>query len=464
VTVKGQRHIETQADTPPQGEAEARRCLGERFEVERMVGSGGMGVVFRCRDLLDGSTVAVKLLQRREYLAIERFAREATTLASLNHPAIVRYIAHGITPQGEPYLAMEWLEGETLADCIARGPIDPKAVARLGARVLQALAAAHAHGIVHRDLKPTNIFLTDGDLDQAKLLDFGIAQRGQNAGAWRITRPGGAMGTPVYMAPEQYRDGSNVDSRADVFSLACVLVESLVGEPPRLFVGSDDGAFAWEEGTLQRLQQAAPEPLQRILGRMLALAVEDRPADVESLSRELREAADEISDGAPPSIQPGKKSTLSDAEQRVAAVIAVLGIPADGAPAGRFVELTASLTSHGAPRWSAPPTASGPSCWPRRPSQATWSPRPPAGRCRQGPTSPALAWPSAPPAPTGQTPSPWRRPCRKSPGWLPPPPPAPSPWMPPPPICWKVVSSSRSCPRVIATCCSNAICVRCRAR
>jgi serine/threonine protein kinase len=229
VTVKGQRHIETQAGTPC--EALPGRCLGERFEVEGMVGSGGMGVVFRCRDQLDGGTVAVKLLQRREYLTAERFPREAATLASLNHPAIVRYIAHGITPQGEPYLAMEWLHGETLADRIARGPIDPRAVARLGARILQALAVAHAHRIVHRDLKPTNIFLPGADVEQAKLLDFGIAQRAQDD--WHITRPGGAMGTPVYMPPEQFRDGSTVDGRADVFSLACVLVESLVGESAR---------------------------------------------------------------------------------------------------------------------------------------------------------------------------------------------------------------------------------------
>jgi len=154
LTVKGQRHIETQEEAACQ--AAPRRCLGERFEVEGLVGSGGMGVVFRCRDLLDGSPIALKILQRPQYIAIERFAREAEMLASLVHPGIVRYVAHGITPQGEPYLAMQWLDGETLSDRIALGPIKADATARLGAKVLGALAVAHARGIVHRDLKPSH--------------------------------------------------------------------------------------------------------------------------------------------------------------------------------------------------------------------------------------------------------------------------------------------------------------------
>ncbi len=135
-----QRHIETQEGTAFQANLDRR--LGERFEVEARVGSGGMGLVFRGRDLLDGSTVAVKVLQHPEYIAIERFTREAEVLAGLVHPGIVRYVAHGRTPRGEPFLAMEWLDGETLADCIARGPIDGAATARLGAKVLQALALA----------------------------------------------------------------------------------------------------------------------------------------------------------------------------------------------------------------------------------------------------------------------------------------------------------------------------------
>ena len=225
---------ETQADFMLQ--ASPRPCLGERFDVETLIGSGGMGLVFRCFDRVDGRLVAVKVLQHREHIASERFAREAQVLASLVHPAIVRYVAHGTTLGGEPYLAMEWLDGETLADRLGRGPLGPRATAQLGARVLGALAAAHAHGIVHRDIKPSNLFLPDGDLERAKLLDFGIARR---AHASPLTRPGGMVGTPAYMAPEQLRDGTEVDGRADVFGLGCVLCECLTGESPRFTVELD---------------------------------------------------------------------------------------------------------------------------------------------------------------------------------------------------------------------------------
>src|SRR5512140_2680101 len=108
-------------EQPPYVVREAR-CFGERFEVEALVGSGGMGKVFRGRDLVDGQAVALKVLHRQGPLATERFLREAEALAALAHPAIVRYVAHGTTSQGEPYLAMEWLDGETLADRLARGP------------------------------------------------------------------------------------------------------------------------------------------------------------------------------------------------------------------------------------------------------------------------------------------------------------------------------------------------------
>lgn len=103
------------------------RRFGERFQVESLVGSGGMGMVFRGRDLVGGQAVALKVLHRQGHTAAERFAREAEALAALIHPAIVRYVAHGATPQGEPYLAMEWLDGETLEDRLARGPIGPAA-------------------------------------------------------------------------------------------------------------------------------------------------------------------------------------------------------------------------------------------------------------------------------------------------------------------------------------------------
>jgi tetratricopeptide (TPR) repeat protein len=271
---------------------------------------------------------------------------QAATLAGLVHPAIVRYVAHGITTEGEPYIAMEWLDGETLADRIARGPVEPEAIARLGSRILQALAAAHACGIVHRDVKPSNIFLAGGDLGQAKLLDFGIARRAHDV--WQITRPDGGMGTPMYMPPEQFRDGSKVDGRADVFSLGCVLYESSIGEPPRLAVQGHDPTFVWQDGTLERLRRSAPPPLADILARMLALSLDDRPADLDRLSCELSQVADEVKAAGAHACESCKSLGLSSAEQRIATVVVASGMAPEGWQAARFATLAAALVAHGA--------------------------------------------------------------------------------------------------------------------
>src|SRR5205814_6110262 len=151
----------------------------------------------------------------------ERFNQEGALLAQLTHPAIVRYVDHGTSPGGERYLAMEWLEGETLEERLTRGPIGIIDTMRMGRRVLEGLAVAHRKGIVHRDLKPTNLFLPNRDVTQAKLLDFGIARR--TFDARRLTTTGSAVGTPAYMSPEQVRGAPTIDARSDLFSMGSVL-------------------------------------------------------------------------------------------------------------------------------------------------------------------------------------------------------------------------------------------------
>ena len=177
--------------------------IAERFELEELAESGGMGSVYRARDRLTGNRVAVKLLAKANQRWAERFRREALALAELAHPAIVRYVAHGLTPTGEPYLAMEWLSGEPLSARLRRGRLSLPEACDLGIRISDALTFAHAAGVIHRDLKPANVFLVDGDCRGATLLDFGVAR--MRTLHSDTTRTGDRVGTPRYMAPEQVR-------------------------------------------------------------------------------------------------------------------------------------------------------------------------------------------------------------------------------------------------------------------
>jgi serine/threonine protein kinase len=166
---------------------------------------------------------------------LERFAREAQVLSTLSHPGIVRYIDSGITAGGEPYLVMEWLSGETLSSRLQRTQLTLAEVLALGRRVASALSAIHREGIVHRDIKPSNLFLRDSAIDKVTLIDFGMARR--PLADTRLTVTGTMLGTPGYIAPEQVYNVPNLDGRADIFSLGCVLYRCIAGRAP--FRGPD---------------------------------------------------------------------------------------------------------------------------------------------------------------------------------------------------------------------------------
>src|SRR5262245_13015235 len=186
-----------------------------------------MGTVYRARDVTDGAAVAVKILTGREIREAERFDLEAAILADLAHPAIVRYIAHGVADKGDHFIAMEWLEGEDLAARVDRQPPSVAESVALARRAAEALAHAHARGIVHRDIKPENLFLPGGSIERLKVLDFGIARL--TRGGRKLTLTGSVIGTPGYMAPELIRGERNITAHADVFSLGCVLFQCLTG-------------------------------------------------------------------------------------------------------------------------------------------------------------------------------------------------------------------------------------------
>jgi serine/threonine protein kinase len=280
-----------------------------------------MGTVYQAIDRESGQVVAVKILHGKSHTDAARFDQEAALLAELRHPGIVRYVAHGSTTHGESYIAMEWLSGETLEERLMRGPLPAGAVARLGRRVLEALAAAHERGIIHRDIKPSNIFLVDWRLDETRILDFGIARRVFDAK--RFTKVGSTVGTPMYTAPEQARGDRDVDGRADVFSLGCVLFECLAGEPP--FTGESPMEVMAKIciGAPPRLAPRCPglpAALEQLVESMLAQDRRQRPNDPAKLGGAFAALARELVDAeetpGPITVAPAR-SSLSDGEQRV---------------------------------------------------------------------------------------------------------------------------------------------------
>jgi hypothetical protein len=269
--------------------------IADRFVVESHAGTGGMGTVYRAHDERAGGTVALKLLRRSDHPDVaERFAREARVLSELHHPGIVAYLAHGETETGAPYLAMEWLDGEDLAQRLTRGALSiPEALVLLR-RAAEALAVAHARGLVHRDLKPSNLFLRGGEVERLVLLDFGIARR--DAASQVVTGTGVIVGTPGYMAPEQARGERPLLAAADVFSLGCVIFECVTGKP--LFQAEHLMAMLakilFEEPP--RLHQVCPgasAAVEALLAQMLAKSAESRFKDAPALVAAL-DALDEL--------------------------------------------------------------------------------------------------------------------------------------------------------------------------
>ncbi|UQA54721.1 serine/threonine-protein kinase [Polyangium aurulentum] len=301
--------------------------IAERYELLRFAGAGGMGRVYEVVDRHTRQRVAVKVLSGIQRDDLSRFAREARISTELEHPHIVRAVAHGALHTGEPYLVMEWLEGESLSARLSRGPLTVEECITLGVRVGEALGFAHARGIVHRDIKPANLFLPGGRIEDAKVLDFGIAHV---IAETRVTRSGTLLGTPGYMAPEQARGDIWIDARADVFSMGSVLFECLTGE--QAFAGVHAMAILAkillaEPPRLREKRPELPDELDALLARMLSKEPAERPQDggeVAAALRELREAPRWAAETmVPPN---GQRNVLTDGERLPVAVI-LLGAP-----------------------------------------------------------------------------------------------------------------------------------------
>ncbi len=258
--------------------------IGNRFEIERVAGVGGMGIVYRAFDRVAQGPVALKVV--RDANDSSRFAREARVLSGLKHPRIVRYVDHGTTDGKQAYLAMEWLDGEDLAARLGRSGLTVAESIELAVNVAEALGAAHAQGIVHRDVKPSNILLLGEGVDRLKLLDFGIARITDV----NLTRTSTLVGTPGYMAPELARGELEVDARADTFALGCVLFECLTGAPA--FSGENVMAVLAKilldsPPRARSLQAAIPPELDDLVARMMSKQRDRRPNTLAEVAKEL---------------------------------------------------------------------------------------------------------------------------------------------------------------------------------
>ena len=264
------------------------RIIGERFEIERHVGAGGMGVVYRARDHRTDAMTALKLVRSTDRQATARFAREAELLAGLVHPSIVAYVAHGTHGEGELFLAMEWLDGEDLSTRLQVSRLSVDEAIGLARQAAAALAFAHGRGVVHRDIKPSNLLLVEWRPEQAKLLDFGIARA---LGSSTLTQTGAMLGTPLYMAPEQV-DGDDVGAAADVFGLGAVLFHALTGQvpfPARSVPELVARLMSRDEAPRVRsLIPAVPATLDDLIARMLLKDPSRRPRDGAALVEALQ--------------------------------------------------------------------------------------------------------------------------------------------------------------------------------
>ena len=267
--------------------------IAGRYELEELVGSGGMSNVFRAHDRLLERTVALKILHEqytRDEDYVERFRREARAVAQLTHPNIVTVIDRG-EQDGRQFIVFEYVDGENLKELSARGPLDAREAIGLALQVAHALSFAHARGLVHRDVKPQNVLLNDDG--QAKVTDFGIARSLDVHG---VTQTGTVLGTSDYIAPEQAR-GQKVDPKTDIYSLGVVLYELLTGEVP--FSGDNFVAVA-----MRHVSEPPPSVLEHrpdcpvrvdlAIQRAMAKDPADRFASMDELCAELEACLAEL--------------------------------------------------------------------------------------------------------------------------------------------------------------------------
>jgi len=299
--------------------------LLNQFRIERLLGEGGMGRVYRAEQPSLGRYVAVKILHRElaetNPDAVRRFRREARVTTSLEHPNVVKVMLSGDMPDGSPYMVMEFIDGQPLQDFMAAQPsLSLQTALHIGIQIAEGVGKAHESGIVHRDVKPENVIITsrDGDSHFVKVLDFGIARLLWDQETVQ-TKSGLVFGTALYISPEG-ATGEPTDARSDVYSIAVVLYQLLAGRPP--FPGSIVidllMAHVNEKPTpIRTLVPTLPKPISSVIMKALDKSPSKRPATASDFAAELREACFEVGlalEAGPPR---GLARTTRDSVSRV---------------------------------------------------------------------------------------------------------------------------------------------------
>ena len=293
------RTIHARDDDPMEG-----RVLEEKWVLESRIGGGGMGTVYRAHQLSVDRTVAIKVLRSslvEEDEHVERFFREANVASNISDPRCVTIYDFGQTAEDHVlYLAMEYLEGESLQERVKRETLTFEQALQVGVQICQALSHLHGHGVIHRDLKPENVVLIDeigSDDVFLKLLDFGLAKLA-NSDATPVTATGKVYGTPAFMSPEQCM-GSEIGFQSDLYALGCVLYELVSGATP--FEGKSSVQILLAHVNRQppplSAHAAVPKSFDNLIGQLLAKDPDERPRSAEAVGTRLQDIHDRLSNG-----------------------------------------------------------------------------------------------------------------------------------------------------------------------
>jgi serine/threonine-protein kinase len=312
---------------------EQARVIAGRYELESLIGEGGMAAVWRARDATLERPVAVKLLfardERDKQRLVNQFLREARIAASVHHRNVIHIVDFGTTDEQQPFMVMELLEGETLGHRMHRDPpLGLAEVVHVASLTLRGLAAVHDAGIIHRDLKPDNVYLAR---DRAggvfpKILDFGISRSMEPRSGRRsalTTRDGMIVGTPEYMSPEQARGVRTIDKRTDIYSMGCILYEALTGVLPFECENVGDLIIQIVTGSATPIHELTPtvsKPISDVVAKAMARSPDDRFQDAVEMQNALIAAAEETLDvpiaatlsDSPPSIEAAPVTVSSD--------------------------------------------------------------------------------------------------------------------------------------------------------